>query len=156
MTDSAAASRRAAAGLAVLAGLATFLLLHLFFFLAWDAVFVAHPWPGYETAMQSGTIEPWFVHSPVSLWLTRTVLFALPLAMALAARRARWATALAFWAGTASGIVLTYATTTIRTLPWGWLGYVLYPFRALIPIVLGTALGELARRTILPPRRASS
>jgi hypothetical protein len=154
VTDPAAASRRAAAGLALLAGLALFLLLHLFFFLAWDAVFAPRPWPGYEDAMRSGTIEPWFVHSPASLWLTRAVVFAAALAIALASHRARWSNALAFWAGTAGGVVVTYATTTVRSLPWGWLGFVLYPLRVLIPVVLGTALGELARRTILPPRRA--
>ena len=154
MTAAAAAHRPAAAALAGLAGLATLLLLHLFFTLSWDALFAPRPWPGYETAMRAGTIEPWFVHSPASLWLTRAVVFAAALTIALLGRRARWWNALAFWGGSAAGIMLTYATTTVRSLPWGWLGFVLYPFRVLIPIVLGTALGELARRTILPHRRA--
>ena len=153
MTAPAAASRRAAAGLAALAGLATFLLLHLIFTLTWNALFAARPWPGYEAAMQGGAVEPWFVHSPASLGLTRAVLFTGALAIALIGRRARWLTALAFWAGASAGVMLTYATTTVRSLPWGWLGFFLYPFRVLLPIVLGTAIGELARRSILPLRR---
>jgi hypothetical protein len=153
VSEPAAAARRAAAGLAALAGLATFLLIHLFLYVAWDSVFAAHPWPGYEQAMRSGTIEPWFVHTPASLWLTRAALFAIAFGIALAQKRGRWMTASAFWLGTGAGVALTYATTAIRSLPWGWLGFLLYPFRTLIPILLGTALGELARRTILPPRR---
>lgn len=150
----AALSRRTAAGLAFLAGLAAFLLLHLLFRLCWDSLFALAPWPGYEESMRRGLVEPWFVHTPRSLWLTRVVFFALALGIALARTHARWSTALGLWLGAAAGIVFTYATTSVRTLEWGWLGFVLYPFRVVLPILLGTGLGELARRTLLKPRRA--
>jgi hypothetical protein len=139
-----------------LTGLLTFLSLHLLFVGTWGRVFAAAPWPGYEESARLGLIEPWFVNSPRSLWLTRAVYFLVAAGFAAGRRAHRWPNAALLWAGGASGAILVYATTNMPSLPAGALGYVIYPFRLLLPVVLGTALGELAGRTVRSRRTASS
>lgn len=138
----------------LLAGLLTVSALHLFFIWTWGRLFIVAPWPGYEDSARLGLIEPWFVNSPRSLWLTRTVLFFLALGFALGGRRGRWPRALLLWAGAALAVIVTYATTRMPAMPAGGLGYVLYPFRVLLPILIGTAIGELAGRTLFARRTA--
>jgi hypothetical protein len=99
-------------------------------------------------------VEPWFVHTPRSLWLTRSVFFLLALALALSAGRARWPAATALWAGAGMAVIFTWAMTTTRTMEYGWLGFAFYPFRLFLPILLGTALGELLRRTLFASRHS--
>jgi len=138
---------RAGRGLAtLLTGTLVFLLLHLVFVFGWSRFFLAAPWPGYEESARRGLLEPWFINTPRSLWLTRTAFFTLAFVNAVARGRHRWPAALLLWTGAAAGVVATYATTSMPALPSGGLGYILYPFRLLLPIVLGTALGELLRR----------
>lgn len=132
---------------AVLA-LAVFLALHVVFRLAWTGFFSALPWPGYEESTRLGLVEPWFVNSPRSLWLTRVTFFCLAFTVVFVSRRARWRAVAAVWIGASAGIVATWATTATRSIDWGWLGFVLYPFRVLLPIVLGGAIAGLVRRTI--------
>lgn len=131
-----------------LTGLLTFLLLHLLFAGTWDRLFAVAPWSGYEESVRVGLIEPWFVNSPRSLWLTRALFFAVAFGLAAARRAGRWPNAAALWAGGAAGAVAVYATTSMPSLPGGWLGYAIYPFRLLLPVVLGTALGELTARAL--------
>ena len=152
MTGPAPAARRVPPSLAVLTGTAVFLALHLLFVLDWDG-FASPPWPGYDENVRRGLLEPWFVHAPRSLWLTRLVFFAVALGFAFAANRRRWLAGAMLWLGAAIAIAGTWATTTARTLDWGWLGYFIYPFRIVLPILIGTAMGDLARRT-LAARRA--
>ncbi len=138
---------RVARGLAtLLVGTLTFLVLHLIFVFAWSRFFLAAPWPGYEESARRGLLEPWFINTPRSLWLTRAAFAVLAFVFAFARRRRRWPGALLLWTGAAVGVIAVYATTSMPTLPSGGLGYIIYPFRLLLPIVLGTALGELLRR----------
>jgi hypothetical protein len=134
--------------LSALTGLFVFLSLHLFFRWTWDRLFASAPWPGYEESARLGLVEPWFVNSPRSLWITRTVLFAVACGSAFWRRSGRWPNAALLWAGAAAAAIAVYATTTMPSLPAGALGYVIYPFRLLLPVVLGTALGELAARAV--------
>lgn len=134
--------------LIVALGLAIYLALHMVFVMAWAGFFSQVPWPGYEDSMALGLVEPWFINSPRSLWLTRFVLFATAFAIALATRRAHWSGAFALWLGAGAGIAATWATTSMRGLEGGTLGYVFYPFRVALPILLGTGLGALAVRTL--------
>ena len=136
----------------LLTGLLTFLVLHLLFVSAWDRHFAAAPWPGYEESARRGLIEPWFINSPRSLWLTRAAFFMVALVAALGRRAKRWPHAALLWAGGSAGVLATYATTRMPSLPGGALGFVFYPFRILLPVILGTALGELAGRTFLAVR----
>jgi len=76
-------------------------------------------------------IEPWFVNTPRSLWLTRTVFFAIAAASRQGAMCDTGRTP------SCSGrrrdrAVATYATTSMPALTGGALGYVLYPFRLLL------------------------
>jgi len=137
---------RAARGLAAsLAGTLAFLLLHLFLEATWQRLFLIAPWPGYEQSARLGLIEPWFVSTPRSLWLTRIAFFLLALGGALVLRRGRWTVAFLFWTGAALGVIAMYATTSMPDMPAGRLGYIIYPLRVLPPILLGTAAGALLR-----------
>lgn len=133
-------------------GFVVFGALHLLFIAAWTDFFVLQPWPGYEESARLGLIEPWFVHSPRSLWLTRFSFFGVAFGVAFTRRHARWAGAAALWIGASAAIVAAWSMTSTRTLEGGGLGFAVYPFRVLLPIVLGTAIAELTRRTILPLR----
>jgi hypothetical protein len=138
---------RAARGLAtLLAGMLTFLFLHLVFVFAWSRFFLVAPWPHYEESARLGLLEPWFINTPRSLWLARAAFFALAFVLALVRRRGRWPAALLLWTGAATGVIATYATTSMPAMPAGKLGYLVYPLRLLLPVVLGTALGELLHR----------
>ncbi|MGD8278870.1 MAG: hypothetical protein PVH00_12615 [Gemmatimonadota bacterium] len=132
---------------ALLAGTLMFLLLHLCFVTTWARLFLTAPWPRYEESARLGLIEPWFMNSPRSLWLTRIAFLLLAFAFAVARGRGRWPFAFLIWAGAAIGVATTYATTSMPAMPHGALGYVLYPFRLALPILLGTGLGALLRRT---------
>jgi hypothetical protein len=141
------AVNRAARGLVTfMAGTLTFLVLHLTFVLAWRRLFLPAPWSGYEESARRGLIEPWFINTPRSLWLTRVAFFALAFVIAFARRRGRWPAALLLWAGAGVAVIATYATTSMPALPSGELGYIIYPFRLLLPVVFGTALAELLLR----------
>jgi hypothetical protein len=128
-----------------LAGLLAFLLLHLFFILRWSW-FTASSWPGYEAATARGLIEPWFVHTPRSFWLTRAVFVGMAALIAFVRRSSRLAAALALWLGSGMGVVFTYSTTSMPSLEWGYLGYLMYPVRIGLPVLIGTAMGALLVR----------
>ncbi len=128
-----------------LTGLLAFLLLHLLFLSTWSDLFAVRPWPGYEAATASGIVEPWFVHSPRSLWLTRGVYLALGLVVAQRAGN-RPPALLALWTGAAAGTIFVWATTTMRAMSWGWLGFVLYPLRLLAPVLAGWVLSFVIDR----------
>jgi hypothetical protein len=129
-----------------LIGLLATLMLYLLFRAAWDTFFGVVPWPGYEESARLGLIEPWFINSPRSLWFTRATFFILAFATAMVCHDHRWSAAASLWIGAAIGIAATYATTTNRLLDWGWLGYAVYPFRVLLPVLLGTVIAELLVR----------
>lgn len=137
-----------------LSGLLAFLLLHLLFVLHWQW-FAAAPWPGYEAATARGIVEPWFVHTPRSLWLTRAVLFLIAATFAFARSSSTLATAISIWLGAGIATVITYGTTLLPSLPWGWLGFLIYPLRLALPILLGTVAGALVGR-FQRPHRADS
>lgn len=128
-----------------LGGLLAFLLLHFLFVLNWSW-FAAAPWPGYEAAMARGIVEPWFVHTPRSLWLTRAAIFLLAMTAALLRMHSTIATAFAIWLGAGIGIVFAYTTTSLPALEWGWLGFLLYPLRIVLPVLLGTVTGVVLTR----------
>jgi hypothetical protein len=128
-----------------LAGALAFFCLHLLFLFSWDW-FIASPWPGYAASTRAGFIEPWFVHSPRSLWLTRAVFFAVAFAIAVALRDRFIAAAFAFWIGAGIAVAVAWATTRAHTIAWGALGYLFYPFRLLLPVALGTLAGRIVRR----------
>ncbi len=128
-----------------LAGLLAFLLLHLVLVWRWSW-FAAAPWPGYEQATARGLVEPWFVHTPRSLWLTRATLFLLSAGIALEWQGSRIEAMLALWLGAALGVVFCYATTSLPSLEWGILGYFLYPLRIGLPVLIGSAAGSLFAR----------
>lgn len=133
----------------LLTGLLTFFCLHLLFIVTWDRFFLAAPWPGYEESARLGLVEPWFVNSPRSLWVTRTVFFLVAFAFALGRRPGRWPRATLLWAGAAIALIVTYGTSRMPSLPVGGWGFFIYPFRLLLPIVLGTAIGEFGRRVLV-------
>jgi len=156
VTSAANAAKRGAGRLAaLLAGFLTFVGLHVLFVLTWDRVFARSPWPGYEASARLGLVEPWFVNSPRSLWLTRAAFFAAAFIIGFGRRSGRWPRATLLWAGGAAALVAMYATTSMPALPAGELGFLLYPLRLFLPVVLGTALGELARHTFLTPPDAA-
>jgi hypothetical protein len=156
VTRAATAAKRGAGRLtALLGGFLTFAGLHVLFVLAWDRFFAGSPWPGYEASARLGLVEPWFVNSPRSLWLTRAAFFAAAFSVGIGRRSGRWPRAALLWAGGAAALVATYATTSMPALPAGELGFLLYPLRLFLPIVLGTALGELARHSFLTPPDAA-
>lgn len=128
-----------------LSGLLVFLLLHLLFVVNWPW-FMAVPWPGYELATARGLVEPWFVHTPRSLWVTRAAFFILAMVTVLLRTGARSANALAIWLGAATGVALSYARTSLPSLEWGWLGFLLYPLRLVLPVLLGAAAGIVGAR----------
>jgi len=128
-----------------LSGLLVFLLLHLLFVVNWPW-FMAVPWPNYEAATARGIVEPWFVHTPRSLWVTRAAFFILAMVTVLLREGARSANAFAIWLGAGTGVALTYPTTSLPSLEWGWLGFPLYPLRLVLPVVLGAAAGVVSAR----------
>jgi hypothetical protein len=128
-----------------LCGLLVFLLLHLLFVVNWPW-FMAVPWPGYEVATARGIVEPWFVHTPRSLWLTRTAFFIVAMVTVLLRDGAQSANAFAIWLGAGTGVALAFATTSLPSLEWGWLGFVLYPLRLVLPVLLGAAAGVVGAR----------
>ncbi|HUF67310.1 MAG TPA: hypothetical protein VMM79_01570 [Longimicrobiales bacterium] len=129
-----------------LPGLAAVIGLHALFVVTWDVLFAKPPWPGYEESARLGMIEPWFVNSPRSLWLTRIVLFTLAFGVVLSVRRRRAARVLALWIGVAAGVALTWATTTSSAFDGGTAGFFFYPLRAGLPIVVGGTAAALVHR----------
>jgi hypothetical protein len=129
-----------------LVGCLAFALLHLLFVLAWQRFFTASAWPGYEETTQSGLVEPWFVNTPRSLWLTRITFFVLAFITARTVRDRPGTAALALWVGAAAAVAATWFTTKSHSAEWGWLGSMLYPFRVLLPIALGASGAMLLRR----------
>lgn len=132
----------------LLTGLLAFLLLHLFFGWTWGRLFAVAPWPGYEESARLGLLEPWFINTPRSFWLTRFTFFGIAFGFGYDTRPRRWPRVAWLWAGAAIGVAAVYATTRMPSMPAGALGFAMYPFRLLLPVVLGAALGELARRTV--------
>jgi hypothetical protein len=128
-----------------LSGLLVFLLLHLLLVVKWSW-FMAVPWPGYELATARGIVEPWFVHTPRSLWVTRAAFFMLAMVTVWLRTGARSANAFAIWLGAGIGVALAYATTSLPSLEWGWLGFLLYPLRLVLPVLLGAAAGTVGAR----------
>lgn len=129
-----------------LGGLLVFLLLHLLFVLRWSW-FSAVPWSGYEAATARGIVEPWFVHTPRSLWLVRAVLFGVALLFSLRRTNGWLLNALALWLGAAAGVAFAYATTSLPALEWGSLGYLLYPMRVMLPVLAGALVGAILSRS---------
>jgi hypothetical protein len=138
----------------VAAGLSAMIGLHALFLIGWLRVFANPPWPGYEESTRLGMVEPWFVNSPRSLWLTRIVFFGLSLAVVLPVRRQRVMRALALWAGAAVGVAITWATTTARTFEGGTAGFVYYPLRIGFPILAGAVAAAVVQRVMA--RRADA
>ncbi len=104
------------------------------------------PWPGYEAATATGIVEPWFVHTPRSLWLTRITFAALALVVVGRTEHHRLGAATALWTGAAAGIAFVYATTSMRHLAGGWLGFVFYPLRLVLPILTGALAATVISR----------
>lgn len=129
-----------------LPGFAATVGLHALFVTGWDTFFSRPPWPGYEDSLRFGMVEPWFVHSPRALWLTRLVLFALAFGVVLSIRQRRAARAFALCIGAAAGTMLTWATTVSSTIDGGAAGFVFYPIRVALPIVAGALAAAFAQR----------
>ena len=140
-------------GAIVLAGGLTFLTLHLIFVLTWSRFLDTTSWPGYEASAAAGLIEPWFVNTPASLWVTRCTLFAMAFAITFFTLGSTGSAAMAFFAGLAGACAAMWATTRAHTVESGWLGFIIYPFRLLLPVVFGAALAAIAksRRTRTRP-----
>lgn len=130
----------------VLPGFAATVGLHALFVTGWDAFFARPPWPGYEDSLRFGMIEPWFVHSPKALWLTRLVLFAVAFGVVLSVRQRRAARTFALWIGAAAGVALTWATTVSSTIEGGVAGFLFYPLRVVLPIAAGAFAAVLVQR----------
>lgn len=137
-----------------LLGVATFVLLHIFMVATWGTLFAVAPWPGYESATRAGTVPAWFINSPRSLWLARATIFMIAFLLAALRSVPPWRAALVYWIGLALAVAATYATTSLPTLENGWVGYFIYPFRTLVPVLVGTVAGDVARR-LLGRRRES-
>jgi hypothetical protein len=129
----------------VLAGGLVFLTLHLIFILTWDRFFTTSSWPGYEASANGGLIEPWFVNTPASLWFTRATLFVMAFSITLFAGARPGSAALAFFTGAAAGCAAMWATTRAHAVEWGWLGFIIYPLRLLLPVVIGAVLAAIIR-----------
>lgn len=130
----------------ILPGFAATVGLHALFVTGWDALFARPPWSGYEDSARLGMIEPWFVHSPRALWLTRAVLFVLAFGIVLSVRKRRTARTVALWTGAAAGVALTWAATMSSTIEGGAAGFVFYPLRVALPIGAGALSAALAQR----------
>jgi len=129
-----------------LVGLSAMLGLHALLIIGWSNFFANPPWPGYEESARMGMVEPWFVNSPRSLWLTRIVFFVLAFAVVSTVRRQRVARALSLWVGAAAGVALTWATTVSRSFEGGAAGFVFYPLRIGFPILIGTLAALIVHR----------
>lgn len=137
-------------------GLSAIIGLHALFILGWNGFFARVPWPGYEYSMRSGMVEPWFVNTPRSLWLTRIAFFAIAFGAILPIRNGRVARTLALWIGAAAGVAVLWRTTIMRTLEGGPAGYFFYPIRIGIPILAGALAAIVARRIFMPDRERVS
>jgi hypothetical protein len=129
-------------------GAVTFVLLHLFMVATWRTLFAVAPWPGYEGATRAGIVSPWFINSPRSLWLARATIFLVAFLLAALRRTPPWRAALVFWLGIAIAVAAMYATTVLPSLPNGWIGYFVYPFRTLLPVLVATVAGDMVRRFV--------
>jgi hypothetical protein len=127
-------------------GAGTFVLLHVFMVATWRTLFAVAPWPGYEGAARAGIVSPWFINSPRSLWLARATIFSVAFLLAALRRSPPWRVALVFWLGVAIAVAAMYATTALPDLPNGWIGYLVYPFRTLLPVLVATVAGDVVRR----------
>ena len=127
-------------------GVGTMLLLHVCLLLLWKPVFVHFPARGYEKAVAEGHLEPFFTHSPVSLFATWAVLFAASLAVGLTATRI-WEAGLLFGLGAFFGSLLIILS--VRAVRESNLTFLLPCFFAgytLLPSLAGAAVADLVRR----------
>lgn len=136
-------------------GLSAVVGLHALFILGWDGFFSRSSWPGYEYSMQAGMVEPWFVNTPRSLWLTRVVLFALAFVVIVPIRHGRLARTSALWLGAAAATAILWFTTMSRTFEGGAAGFIFYPIRIGLPILAGSlAAGVLHRLSRVASRES--
>jgi len=118
-----------------------FLILHLYFVLAWDTLYAPYPWPGYAP----GVSPPVFTSSPSSQLVAYAVLFAIPLGLTLLPAGRRPWMGLAMWAGVMAAIVLVWiATPQLRNNSNMWpISLVFLSFKTGVPMLIGRTIGLL-------------
>jgi hypothetical protein len=129
-----------------IAGFAVMIGLHALFVIGWDRFFAVAPWPGYEESTRLGMVEPWFVNTPRSLWITRAVLFGVAFGVVLPVWSRRLHRVLALWIGAAAAVAITWVTTTARTFEGGVAGFVYYPLRVGLPLLVGAVVALVVQR----------
>ena len=126
-------------GIFIGAGLLVFLALQLQLAMSWRSYYALYPIPGYEEAMASGRIPPFFSSSERSLLVTRIVLAILPLLALPFAGSSPWKAAGGLWIGVMLATVSIWiATPALRQdsnmwpIDFAYLGVV-----TAIPLFLG-------------------
>lgn len=144
--------------LVVVLGAVTFVMLHIHFVTAWEALYAAAPWPGFEEAAREGVLGPWFGSTPRSLRVTQTVLFVLACVLGIMRAGEGMKTALGLWAGVLLPLIpvlvaraITSETglitiTPMSDQPMTWMAVPLEAIRTAAPIFLGVLAGLVLRR----------
>ena len=122
-----------------LAAAVVFLILHLYFVLAWNSLYAQFPWPGYAP----GVSPPFFWSSPRSELVAYVILFALALDLTLIPAGRRPWLGIAMWAGVMGATVLIWiATPQLRNNSNMWpISLVFLSFMTGVPMLLGRTLG---------------
>jgi hypothetical protein len=136
----------ALAGVSGVFGAAVMYLLHLHFSAAWQSVYTRFPWSGYETAMASGNVVPYFSESPLALGITLVALLAMGALLGSVFRRPLLCGVMAW-----SGVQIAAFAIARTGQPFHENNPLLPIFVAVLtaaPIALGVVAGPTARRRL--------
>jgi hypothetical protein len=125
----------------LLAAAVVFLIMHLYFVLAWDSVYAQHPWAGYAP----GIAPPFFSSSPRSQLTASVVLLVMALALTLIPSGGKRLIGIAMWAGVIAACVLIWvATPKLRNDSNMWpIDLVFLAVMTGVPMLVGRGLGLL-------------
>lgn len=143
--------------LVVVLGAVAFIMLHIHFITAWEALYVTAPWPGLEAAAREGLVDPWFGSTPRSLRVSQVVLFGLAGVLGVMRSKEGMKTALALWLGVLLPLIPVLVARAVTSeaglvtispmtdVPISWLALPLEALRTGVPIFVGVLAGLIVK-----------
>lgn len=146
--------------LVVILGAVTFVMLHIHFVTAWEELYAAAPWEGFEAAAREGLLDPWFGSTPRSLRVSQGVLLVLAAVVGIMRADDAMKAGVALWVGVLIPLIPVLFVRAVTTdsglvtlspmtdLPITWFSIPLEALRTAAPVFVGILAGLILRRTV--------